>query len=98
MASFRYITLPLLRPTTAFVIIVALIDALQVFDVAYVLTRGGPAGATTTAVMYIYRESFEYLNFGYASAIAIVLFAIIFSLSFVLLRVFGQQRAQAARS
>jgi len=93
-ASFRYITFPLLRPTTAFVLIVALIDALQVFDVAFVLTRGGPAGATTTAVMYIYRQSFEYLNFGYGSAIAVVLFAIIFSLSFVLLRVFGQQRAE----
>jgi multiple sugar transport system permease protein len=93
VASFRHITLPLLRPTTAFVLIVALIDALQVFDVAFVLTRGGPAGATTTAVMYIYRQSFEYLNFGYGSAIAVVLFAIIFTLSFVLLRTLGQQRA-----
>jgi multiple sugar transport system permease protein len=94
IASFRHITLPLLRPTTAFVLIIGLIDALQVFDVAFVLTRGGPAGATTTAVMYIYRQSFEFLNFGYGSAIAVVLFAIIFAVSFVLLRVLGQQRAE----
>jgi multiple sugar transport system permease protein len=92
--TFRNITMPLLRPTTAFVLIVALIDALQVFDIAFVLTRGGPAGATTTSVMYIYRQSFEYLNFGYGSAIAVVLFAIIFAVSFVLLRILGQQRAQ----
>jgi multiple sugar transport system permease protein len=91
-ASFRFITFPLLRPTTAFVLVVGFIDALQVFDVAFVLTRGGPAGATTTAVMYIYRQGFEFLNFGYASAIAVVLFAIIFTLSFILLRVFRQFR------
>jgi multiple sugar transport system permease protein len=93
-ATFRHITMPLLRPTTAFVIVVALIDGLQVFDVAFVLTRGGPAGATTTSILYIYRQSFEFLNFGYGAAIAVVLFAIIFSLSFVLLRTFGQRRAE----
>lgn len=93
-ASFRHITLPLLRPTTAFVVIVSLIDAFQVFDVAFVLTRGGPAGATTTAVIYIYRQGFEFLKFGYASAVAVILFSIIFALSFIMLRAFRQERAE----
>jgi len=85
---FRYITLPLLKPTSLFVGLISFIQALQVFDPMYVLTQGGPAGATTTAVFYIYETAFEFLQLGYASALSIVLFVIILVFSLLQLRVF----------
>lgn len=91
---FRRITLPLLKPTTAFIVVTATIDGFQLFDIIYVMTNGGPARATTTTVFYIYQSAFEYLKIGYASAMAIVLFAIIFGFSFLLLRLFRQPAAK----
>ena len=94
LTVFRRITLPLLKPTSAFVVITALIDGFTVFDVIYVMTHGGPANATTTVVYFIYRVAFQKLQFGYASAIAVVLFAILFVLSIGLLRLFRQHRPE----
>jgi multiple sugar transport system permease protein len=85
---FRYITLPLLKPTSVFVGLISFIQALQLFDPIYVLTQGGPAGATTTAVYYIYETAFEFLQLGYASALSVVLFLIILVFSLLQLRVF----------
>jgi multiple sugar transport system permease protein len=85
---FRYITLPLLKPTSVFVGLISFIQALQLFDPIFVLTQGGPAGSTTTAVFYIYETAFEFLQLGYASALSVVLFAIILVFSLVQLRVF----------
>jgi multiple sugar transport system permease protein len=75
---FRHITVPLLAPTTFFVLIISGINSFQVFDLAFVLTRGGPGDATNTMVMYIYNQAFQFFHMGYAASIAWVLFAIIF--------------------
>jgi len=74
---FRSITLPLLSPTTFFVLIVQLISAFQIFTEAYIMTEGGPADSTLTVVYYLYNQGFRYFSMGYASAIAWVLFLII---------------------
>jgi multiple sugar transport system permease protein len=78
---FRKITLPLLTPTIFFVLIMTIISSFQVFDQTYVLTKGGPAYATTTIVYYLYLNGFIWLKMGYASAIAWVLFVIIMGLT-----------------
>lgn len=75
---FRYITVPMLAPTTFFVLIISVIGSFQVFDLAFVLTKGGPGDATNTMVLYIYNQAFQFFHMGYAAAIAWVLFAIIF--------------------
>jgi multiple sugar transport system permease protein len=75
---FRYITVPMLAPTTFFVLVISVIGSFQVFDLAFVLTKGGPGDATNTMVMYIYNQAFQFFHMGYAASIAWVLFAIIF--------------------
>jgi multiple sugar transport system permease protein len=78
-ARMRYVTWPQLRPTTFFIVIMSLIGGLQGgFEQARVMTNGGPAGSTTTLSYYIYSKGFEAREFGYASAVAWVLFIIIF--------------------
>jgi len=86
--TFRHIIMPLLRPTSFFVIVILSINALQAFDQIYVMTRGGPAQATYTLVMYIYEKAFREWNFGYAGAMAVVLFVMIFVLTLVQVRYF----------
>ncbi len=75
---FRYVTIPMLSPITFFVIVISTIGSFQVFDQALVMTNGGPGVATTTLVLYIYQVGFQSFHMGYASAVAWVLFAIIF--------------------
>jgi multiple sugar transport system permease protein len=87
---FWYITLPLLSPTTFFVVVISIIGSFQVFDQALVMTNGGPGTATTTLVMHIYQVGFESFHMGYAAAIAWVLFAIIFV--FTLIQFYFQRR------
>ena len=71
---FRRVELPLLGPTTLFLVIYLGINALQLFDEIYVTTRGGPLGATTVVVYYLYQQAFQFFAAGYATAIAYVLF------------------------
>lgn len=80
---FRSITLPLLSNQTLLVSVLALIATLQAFDQIYVMTRGGPFFRTETLVMLIYREGFQELRFGYASAISFVLLIFVFLLSMI---------------
>ncbi|WP_106814852.1 carbohydrate ABC transporter permease [Microbacterium timonense] len=80
---FRSITLPLLSNQTLLVMVLALIATLQAFDQIYVMTRGGPFFKTETLVMLIYREGFQELRFGYASAISFVLLIFVFILSMI---------------
>ena len=75
--QFRHVTLPLLSPTTLVASVMAIIAALQIFDQSYVLTRGGPGDSTRTVVMVIYQDAFGQLQFGAASAIGVVLTAVI---------------------
>lgn len=80
-ARFRYITWPLLTPTTFFAVILGVILGFQVFDLSYVMTQGGPAGRTVTLVFLIYETAFQSGALGYASAIAFVLISIVLVLT-----------------
>ncbi len=87
MQLFRYITIPLLQPTTFFVVTIGLIGALQVFDQVYVMTSGGPANTTLTVAYLVYRSAFDDSRMGLAAATAIVLFVIIFIFTLIQRRV-----------
>ena len=75
---FRSITLPLLAPTTFFVTVISIINSFQVFPQVWVMTEGGPAGATTVLVERVVKHAFSYGEMGYAAAISWVLFALVF--------------------
>ncbi|WP_433663919.1 carbohydrate ABC transporter permease [Nocardia sp. CA-128927] len=80
----RTITLPLLRPTTMVVITLATIAGFQAFDFIYTLTGGGPVGATTLIVQYIYTNGFHApISYGLASAAAVILFLVVFAVTFL---------------
>jgi multiple sugar transport system permease protein len=87
VSSFIYITLPLLRPTSFFVLLVSTVTAvcgLQTFDLIYVMTKGGPANSTQMAVYYIYQQAFLFNDFGYAAALASVLVLILIVMTVLL--------------
>jgi len=75
--KLRYITIPLLTPTTFFVMMMLTIQCFKVFDLIYVMTGGGPGRSTNVLVNFIYNSAFVKFEFGYASAAAIVLFVIV---------------------
>lgn len=81
--KFTKITVPLLMPTTFFVLIISLINSFQVFPQIWIMTQGGPAGATSVLVEQIYNNAFSYFKMGYASALSWILFAIIFVFTFI---------------
>ena len=83
---FWHVTLPLLSPTTFFVFVMAIITTFQAFGQVYMLTGGGPAYATSTIVFYIYEKAFLSLHMGYASALAWMLFGLVFALTLVQVR------------
>lgn len=87
----RHVTLPGIRPTLLFATMILTINSLQVFDLVYAMTNGGPLFATDTLVTMMFREGFVNFRQGYASAIAWVLFAIIMALSALQLRIFRYQ-------
>src|ERR671933_284162 len=87
---FWRITLPLLSPTMFFAVVMTVISSFQVFDQAYVMTGGGPANATNTIVLYIFQNGFQFFRMGYASAIAWVLFAVIFIFTLLQMRLQGK--------
>ncbi|MFH1723162.1 MAG: sugar ABC transporter permease [Elusimicrobiota bacterium] len=82
---FRYITWPLLKNTTYFVMIMSTIGTFQAFDTFYVITKGegGPLDSTMTVVLYLFKSAFKHFEMGYASAMAFMLFAVIFLMSVV---------------
>jgi len=84
--SFKDITLPLLSPTTFFVLVISIISSFQVFDQIFVMTSGGPAHATEVIIYYIYHNAFQIFRMGYASALAFCLFIIIFALTLLQIR------------
>ncbi|PLV60427.1 carbohydrate ABC transporter permease [Thermotoga sp. KOL6] len=73
---FTKITLPLITPTILYYLVTSTIGALQIFDLPMLLTNGGPANSSLSLTMYIYRHAFTYVNMGYASAMAWVLFGL----------------------
>jgi multiple sugar transport system permease protein len=87
---FRHITVPMLMPTTFFVLVMTVITSFQVFALVYVMTGGGPGGASSVIVFYLYKQAFVYFRMGYASAVGYVLFAIIFALTLIQFRFLGR--------
>ena len=77
------ITLPLLSPTTFFLLVTGIIYTFKVFDLIAVLTQGGPAGSTNVIVYYMYETAFQNLKVRYASSQAIVLFLCVLAITFV---------------
>lgn len=77
------ITLPLLKPIHFFVAIITTISAFQVFEQMFVITKGGPAFASTTIVYYLYQMGFNMLRLGYATVVAFILFVVVFVLSLI---------------
>ncbi|MEA5029353.1 MAG: sugar ABC transporter permease [Sphaerochaeta associata] len=82
-AVFFRITIPLISPTTFFALTTSLIGSFQIFDLTSVLTKGGPANATNTLVMYIYQNGFQFFRMGYASSLSLILFFTIFVITLV---------------
>ncbi len=89
-ACFHKITLPLLKPVILVVLIFRTLDAFRVFDVIYVLTGGGPANTTETLSIYAYKMLFQTLQFGYGSALSVVVFLCVGGLSVVYIRVLSR--------
>ncbi len=86
---FRNVTWPLLTPTSFLILIMAVINSFQAFTEFHVMTQGGPLGATTVIVYYLYQQAFQQFNMGYGSALAMVLFVIILGLTLVQNKVLG---------
>ncbi|MFD1932582.1 MULTISPECIES: carbohydrate ABC transporter permease [Nonomuraea] len=84
---FRRITLPLLSPSTFFVVVISLINGFQVFDQVHVMTAGGPGGATEVVVEQVYRLTFQYGRAGAASALSWLLFAVVLLVTLIQVRV-----------
>jgi len=89
--EFRYITLPLLKPIILLSIVMAVITALKVFAIPQLMTEGGPAGATEVIPLLIYKTGFEFFKMGRASAMSIILFAIMMVFSLVQIRLFSEK-------
>jgi len=88
--SFWNVTLPLLKPTLFFSVLIAMIGSFQVFTTVYVMTAGGPLRRTTTIVTYLYNVAFKEFRMGYASAIAYILFGIVFTAVLLQFKYFGK--------
>lgn len=88
IGRLRYITIPMLRPTTLFLLVIGIIGSFQVFTQIFVMTNGGPVDRTTTMVFFIYQAAFKFYDFGYASTLAFGLFAMLFVVTLVQLRLY----------
>ena len=78
---FLSITWPLLRPTTWFAAVIALILSFQAFDFVNIMTQGGPSKVTNLLVFYIYQHGFQYFRLGFAAAIAVVMFGLVYGVT-----------------
>jgi len=94
---FRHVTWPLLRPITVINLIIAVAGSLNVFDLVYVMTSGGPFNATQTVMTYVYQQAFSDYNFGYAAAIAVLLFILVTVVTLVCLRWFRSKAYEGRR-
>jgi len=84
---FYLITLPLLRPILIVAILFRAIDALKTFDIIFVMTQGGPSNASETINILLFNQAFSYFNMGYASSMAVALFAMVMGASLFLMKV-----------
>ena len=91
--TFRYVTLPLLKPAILIALLLRTMDLLRVFDHIFILTEGGPGFATETLSLYIYRTAFRFSNFGYAAAMSFVLLLLTNLISVTYIRMLRAQDA-----
>ncbi len=84
--AFRYVTIPMLRPTILFMTVITTIGYLQLFEEPFVMTDGGPLDKTLSVTMYMFRQGFRFFHQGYASAIAYLLFVIVAIVAFLQFR------------
>jgi multiple sugar transport system permease protein len=89
-AQLLNVTIPLMSPIIFFNLIIGIIGSFQVFTAGFLITNGGPQNATLFYVLYLYRNGFQYLDMGYAAALAWVLFLIIMVLTLVVFRFVGR--------
>lgn len=87
--QFRYITLPLLKPSIFVALLFRTLDAFRVFDLIYVLTGGGPGGTTESLSVYAYKVMFSQTRFGYGSAMVLVMALIVGAIAFVFIKALG---------
>lgn len=87
-ARLRYVTIPMLRPTTLFLLVMGVIGSFQIFTQIFVMTNGGPVDRTTTMVFYIYEAAFKFYEMGYASTLAYLLFLMLLGLTALQLRLY----------
>jgi multiple sugar transport system permease protein len=98
---FKDVTIPMLDPAILFVTVIAVLNSFQVFDVVYLITAqrgagpGGPGTSTYVYNLHLFNEGFKYFRMGYASAMAYIMFAVLFVVTYIQLRV-GRSRASAA--
>lgn len=90
-AAFRRITLPLLSPTTYFLLLVTVIGTFKAFNHIFIMTQGGPGDSTTTASIFIFKQLFEYNRYGYSAALSFILFAVILALTIAQHRLAGRR-------
>ena len=84
--TFRYVTFPLLRPTIYVILYFRIIEALGIFPLIFVMTSGGPAGATEPTNFYTYVTAFDYLKIGYAASMMVVFFGLILAFNLYFIR------------
>ncbi|HZG75242.1 MAG TPA: sugar ABC transporter permease [Paenibacillus sp.] len=93
-ASFLHITLPLMRPMTAYVLINLIIGAFQAFIQVFLITKGGPLDSTHLLNTYMFKHAFEYFDFGYGAAISVMMGLLIFVMTYSQQRTFGKDRIE----
>jgi ABC-type sugar transport system permease subunit len=94
---FFSITLPLLRPIIAVVLVLRTIEAFKVFDIIYVMTRGGPANGTRTVSLFTYQSAFSDQHFGYGSALSVLIVLVIMALAVTYMKLLNLEESRTAR-
>ncbi len=89
--TFRHITWPMLWSTTFFVLVISVIFAFRSFEQMYVMTRGGPVGATTTLVYYVFDKAFKFGQMGQAAAISVLMMLIVLGITWLQFRAQGSE-------
>lgn len=95
--QFRHVTLPLLKPAILVALIFRTLDAFRVFDLIYALTGGGPGTSTEPIALYTFNVLLQNLQFGYGSALSLIVFLVTFGLALIYIRVVGAELTGARR-
>jgi len=92
-SMFKHITMPLLKPTIGFIVIISLIAAVRIFEPIYIITKGGPAGQTRVLALNIYETAFRSLEMGMASAMSIIMVIILLIFTLIQLKIWKGQES-----